>query len=171
MGSSWTRDQTRVPCIGRQVLNYWTTKILTLKLVSHCYFYQIPQESGGKKRDRDRLSFLLHDVYYESFASPHHSVFISSLRHTSVEGRESRAGEWSLGKLGRLYIPAGKETHIFYSIASNTCATQVVGTGGEHMEATKAGRVGWGQFQLLLQRKLSLVLRTGANGAQGGPDS
>ena len=69
------------------------------------------------------------------------------------------------GKLGRLYIPAGKETHIFYSIASNTCATQVVGTGGAHMEARKAGRVGWGQFRLLLQRKLSLVLRTGANGA------
>lgn len=51
------------------------------------------------------------------------------------------------------------------------CATQVVGTGGTHMGARKAGCVGWGQFQLLLQRKLSLVLRTGANGAQGSPAS
>ena len=24
--SSWTRDQTRVPCIGRQILNHWTTR-------------------------------------------------------------------------------------------------------------------------------------------------
>lgn len=39
------------------------------------------------------------------------------------------------------------------------------------MGARKAGCVGWGQFQLLLQRKLSLVLRTGANGAQGSPAS
>ena len=26
VGSSWTRDRTCVPCIGRQILNYWTTK-------------------------------------------------------------------------------------------------------------------------------------------------
>ena len=26
MGSSWTRDQTQVPCIGRQILNHWTTR-------------------------------------------------------------------------------------------------------------------------------------------------
>ena len=70
-----------------------------------------------------------------------------------------------------VYIFQQGRKHIFYSIASNTCAAQVVGTGGAHMEARKAGRVGWGQFQLLLQRKLSLVLRTGANGAQGGPAS
>ena len=25
-GSSWARDQTRVPCIGRQIPNHWTTK-------------------------------------------------------------------------------------------------------------------------------------------------
>ena len=52
MGSSWTRDQTRVPCIGRQVLNYWTTKILTLKLVSHCYFHR---KAGGKKETETGL--------------------------------------------------------------------------------------------------------------------
>ena len=26
MGSSWTRDRTRVPCIGRQILNHCTTR-------------------------------------------------------------------------------------------------------------------------------------------------
>ena len=24
--SSWTRDQTHVPCIGKQILNHWTTR-------------------------------------------------------------------------------------------------------------------------------------------------
>ena len=26
MESSWTRDQTQVPCIGRWILNHWTTR-------------------------------------------------------------------------------------------------------------------------------------------------
>ena len=26
MGSSWTRNQTHVPCIGRQILNHWTIR-------------------------------------------------------------------------------------------------------------------------------------------------
>ena len=26
VGSSWTKDRTRVPCIGRWILNHWTTK-------------------------------------------------------------------------------------------------------------------------------------------------
>ena len=26
MGSSWTRDGTRVPCIARWILNHWTTR-------------------------------------------------------------------------------------------------------------------------------------------------
>ena len=26
VGSPWTRDQTRAPCIGRQILNPWTTR-------------------------------------------------------------------------------------------------------------------------------------------------
>ena len=25
MGFSWSRDQTCVPCIGRQILNHWST--------------------------------------------------------------------------------------------------------------------------------------------------
>ena len=35
VGSSWSRDRTHVPCIGRQILNHWTTrwvhKILNFK--------------------------------------------------------------------------------------------------------------------------------------------
>ena len=30
MGSSQTRDQTRVPCIGRQILNHWTIREVPL---------------------------------------------------------------------------------------------------------------------------------------------
>ena len=26
VGSSWTRDRTHVPCIGRRILNHWTTR-------------------------------------------------------------------------------------------------------------------------------------------------
>ena len=26
VGSSWTRDQTSIPCIARQILNHWTTR-------------------------------------------------------------------------------------------------------------------------------------------------
>ena len=26
VGSSWTRDRTRVPCIGRWIPNHWTTR-------------------------------------------------------------------------------------------------------------------------------------------------
>ena len=33
VGSSWTRDQTCVPCIGRQILIHWTTKEVHTGLV------------------------------------------------------------------------------------------------------------------------------------------
>ena len=29
--SSQTRDQTRVPCLGRQILNHWTTREVPLQ--------------------------------------------------------------------------------------------------------------------------------------------
>ena len=110
---------------------------MIVKLAFHCYFHQIPQERGWGRRDPDRLGFLLNDVYYESSASPHRSAFIFSLRHTSVEGRVSRAGEWSSGKLGCLYIPAGKETHfLFY------CFKHVCRTGGGNGRCTHGGQEG-----------------------------
>ena len=33
MESSWTRDLTCVPCIGRQILNHWTTREVLLALL------------------------------------------------------------------------------------------------------------------------------------------
>ena len=30
--SSWTRDGTHVPCIGRWILNHWTTREVLLKI-------------------------------------------------------------------------------------------------------------------------------------------
>ena len=36
VGSSQTRDQTCVPCIGRWILNYWTTKEVPLIVVLIC---------------------------------------------------------------------------------------------------------------------------------------
>ena len=36
VGSSHTRDQTCVPCIGRQILNHWNTReVLALLLTSY----------------------------------------------------------------------------------------------------------------------------------------
>ena len=31
--SSWTRDQTYVPCTGRQILNHWTTREVYIQLL------------------------------------------------------------------------------------------------------------------------------------------
>ena len=33
VGSSWTRDRTRVPCIGRRILNHWTTREVLINLI------------------------------------------------------------------------------------------------------------------------------------------
>ena len=111
---------------------------MIVKLAFHCYFHQIPQERGWGRRDPDRLGFLLNDVYYESSASPHCSAFISSLRHTSVEGRVSRAGERSSGKLGCLYTPAGKETRFLFYCFKHVCRTG----GGNGRCTRRPGRQG-----------------------------
>ena len=37
--SFWTRDRTCVPCIGRQILNHWTTRGVP---IFHCLKYLIP---------------------------------------------------------------------------------------------------------------------------------
>ena len=38
--SSWTRDQTHVHCIGRQVHNHWTTR--EVPLLSYCMLHTLP---------------------------------------------------------------------------------------------------------------------------------
>lgn len=74
------------------------------------------------------------------------------------------------GKTG-LFIYSSREGNTFFILLLQTRVLHRWWEWKVHTEARKAGRVGWGQFQLLLQRKLSLVLRTGANRAQGGPAS
>ena len=45
VGSSWTRDQTCVPCIGRRILNPWPTRELPFKersfLYVWCWLYSV----------------------------------------------------------------------------------------------------------------------------------
>ena len=41
MGSSWTRDWTCVPCIGRQILNLWTTREAPASLFIVIHFWLI----------------------------------------------------------------------------------------------------------------------------------
>ena len=42
VGSSWTRDQTRVPCIGRQILYYWATReVWKLFSIVKCQIWKV----------------------------------------------------------------------------------------------------------------------------------
>lgn len=66
------------------------------------------------------MMFIIRDPHKSLQSFP-----VSSLLCTSREGKESPGKEeWSLGKLRGLCIPERKYT---FFIASNTCATQVVG--------------------------------------------
>ena len=38
MGSSWTRDQTHVPCVGRQILNHCATREVPLLIIFKHHF-------------------------------------------------------------------------------------------------------------------------------------
>ena len=72
--SSWTRDQTHVPCIGRHICNHWTTRqvqhvVCSLKayigwLISnirtHSYYYGPYSEGFSWKRTNDLLPFFPH---------------------------------------------------------------------------------------------------------------
>ena len=64
--SSWTRDRTHVPCIGRWLLNHWTTWevlyiILTCSFVNLNFFFFVYLRSSG-------LCFL--KTYCESYLWP-----------------------------------------------------------------------------------------------------
>ena len=41
VGSSWSRDTTHVPCIGRQILNHWTTKEVLARFSSSIGQYSL----------------------------------------------------------------------------------------------------------------------------------
>ena len=137
VGSSWTRDQTRVPCIGRQVLNYWTTKILILKLVSHCYFYQIPQESRGKKETQTGL--VSYFMMFIMRALPVLTIACSSPAFATPPWRAESLGQengvWETGS----FIHSSREgnTHfLFY------CFKHVCHTGGGNGRCTHGGQEG-----------------------------
>ena len=45
--SSQTRDQTRVPCIGRQILNHWITRVVPrLSLIKETQISQVKEFSA-----------------------------------------------------------------------------------------------------------------------------
>ena len=46
MESSWTRDQTHAPCVGRLVLSHWTTRDV-LKITSDGKTIKLTQTSIG----------------------------------------------------------------------------------------------------------------------------
>ena len=61
VGFSWTRDSTRVPCIGRRILNHWTAReVLMLVLI----FSDLPKSTkkGGMKFNQD---LILHFTSYK----------------------------------------------------------------------------------------------------------
>lgn len=76
----------------------------------------------------------------------HYRVFVSRLLHTSTEGKEPRKGRTGFGKTGLFMYSRRKKTHVLYSIASNRCATQVVGMEDTNtaIQGDRAGGVGWG---------------------------
>ena len=41
VGSSGTRDRTRVPCIGRQILHHWATKEALKHILRQCFILPI----------------------------------------------------------------------------------------------------------------------------------
>lgn len=111
-----------------------------------------PTGKGEKETQTGLVSYFMMFIMRD-LRHPHYRAFISSLLHTSTEGRESREGEWSSGKLGRLCIPEGKETHILHSTASNTCATQV--GRYTHRRGGRQGARGGASFCGCSQWKLS----------------
>ena len=54
VGSSWTRDQTLVPCFRRRILNHWTTREVPWEILpllpgktSSCLNYEFYSQKQG----------------------------------------------------------------------------------------------------------------------------
>ena len=56
MGSSWTRDRTRVPCIGRWILNHCTTREVPKPII---FIIQLVMREGSQKSIMKRCIFVL----------------------------------------------------------------------------------------------------------------
>ena len=48
MGSSWTRGQTSVPCLGRQILNHWTSREAPLPILDMMTYTNNTLSPGSK---------------------------------------------------------------------------------------------------------------------------
>ena len=68
----WTRDQSRVPCIGRQILNRWTIReVPWLHILSNIFgllVYLVP---------RNQYTFHMYFIYgHDMWPSEHHSKLL-----------------------------------------------------------------------------------------------
>ena len=55
VGSSWTRDGTHVPCIGRWILNHWTTReVLLFPFLTHMFLTRTSLPHISKRLGWDR---------------------------------------------------------------------------------------------------------------------
>ena len=65
MESPWTRDRTHVSCIGREILNHWTTREVLLAIFNQTILSQNYKEvsfkllvlSNNKKSDMKSVAF------------------------------------------------------------------------------------------------------------------
>ena len=50
MGSSWTRDRTCVPCIGRRILKPWTPRDVLLSLLRKEINHELPSVNTAEMK-------------------------------------------------------------------------------------------------------------------------
>ena len=83
--SSWTSNQTRVPCIGRQILKHWNTRTLVLLVLTHKYFlfwcprpHTSPQENEADIANVCLLHFLLSALVVVSYLLHPRNIYMQS---------------------------------------------------------------------------------------------
>ena len=89
MESSWTRDRTCVPCIGRRIPNHWTNREVhfPIILMYHClHKYMIDEKIFGDSLSHPQLfSFPISHLFQFML---HSSLFFSTKNVEGVEDRE-----------------------------------------------------------------------------------
>ena len=89
MESSWTRDRTCVPCIGRRIPNHWTNREVhfPIILMYHClHKYMIDEKIFGDSLSHPQLfSFPISHLFQFML---HSSLFFSAKNVEGVEDRE-----------------------------------------------------------------------------------
>ena len=59
VGSSRIRDQTRVPCIGRRILNHRTTREVSIPYLTSCHYSTKSRRIGRLKQEYEFISKAL----------------------------------------------------------------------------------------------------------------